>query len=470
MKTSTRISVSFEVLCLRVFVADLFVFLFVVFFTGCQEKESVTVKEKPGGVQFERHIKKQIDFTKGEADTFNPKSSCESSRKTVLTNFGRLPVNPPVQTVTQEDLEIALDYQNAQKLFVMTFVNRPIYIPGFPFDYENDIGRLKKLYSSHDLGSVVKPDMSELEKITALMVYTNRFLGGGRVLTTEERNTISGPSAEVITRLRREKGIGGTSEEYAALFCQLTLACGFNSRILSMHTIDKDGAFLTNDVCEVYLNIYDKWAVFDPYNRATYYMRNGVPLSALEVRELMLENRYREIFPQSHLCDFADIPSLREKLLPRYQYLYMWRMNDILSKGKNGSVLPWQALYKYHLIWEDGYAPVADGKFDRLDKFTDTSRPDYKLTGVHYITHEKKDFYWSLNHAVMHIKRTGINELTIYFDTMTPNFDHFYFLVDNVKFEVKNKIELRELVDDFVLRSVNKFGVYGPYSNINTAM
>ena len=454
MKTSALISVSLVVACL----------------TGCQEKESVRIKEKPGGIQFERRAMKSIDFTKGEADTFHPKSSFESSRKTVLTNFGKLTVTPPVQTFAQEDLEKALEFQNTPRLGVMTFENRTIDVPGYPFDYENDIGRLKKLYSTHNLGSVVTPEMSELEKVTALMVYTNSFLEGGRVPTTEEKKTISGPSAEVITRLRREKGIGGASEEYAALFCQLTLACGFNSRILGMHTIDKNGDFLTNTVCEVYLNAHDKWAVFDPYNRATYYTRNGIPLSALEVRELMLENRYREIVPQIHLGDFADIPSVREKLLPRYQYLYMWRMNDILSKGKNGSVLPWQALYMYHLVWEDGYAPVADGGFDRLGTFTDASRPDYKLTGVHYVTHEKKDFYWSLNHVVMHVKRTADDELTFYFDTMTPNFDSFNFLINSKKMVVKNKLQLPQITGDFVIRSVNKFGVQGSYSEISTAM
>ena len=181
----------------------------------------------------------------------------------------------------------------------------------------------------------------------------------------------------------------------------------------------------------------------------------------------MLENRYREIIPKPGIGDFTDIVAVRENLLPRYQYIYMWRMNDVLGKSTPDSVLPWHALYQKHLVWEDAYAPVSDGGFDRLDTFNSTSHPDYPLAGVRFVTHDKSEFYWSLNHSVLHINRPTAESLRFFFDTITPNFDHFVFYVDGKVMNVKSATDLQRIEGDFTLRSVNKFGVYGPRSSIS---
>ncbi|MFC1509703.1 hypothetical protein ACFL60_08495 [Candidatus Omnitrophota bacterium] len=435
--------------------------------SGCQEKESIKINENFETKTFKRREQKEITYTQGKKDTFHQDSSIESARKSKLTPFGRLKNIPKVTTNTQEEVESALAVFKIPTPSVLDFQNRTLEMPAYPFDYENDVAALKKLYSAHNLSSVIKKSMNEIEKLSALMVYTNTFLDGGRVPTTEEKSNLTGPSAEVITRLRLEEGIGGSSEVYALLFCQLSLSAGFNARVISMHMLDDSGKFLKNDICEVFLNSYDKWTAFDPYNRATYYIRNSIPLSALEIRAFMLENRYREIIPMPGIGDFTEFVSIRENLLPRYQYIYMWRMNDVLGKSTPDSVLPWQALYQNHLVWEDGYAPVSDGGFDRLDSFNNTDHPDYPLTGVHYVTHDKSEFNWSLNHSVIHISRPTEKSIRFYFDTITPNFDHFALYVDGKQMNVKSTTDLQRIEGEYSLRSVNKFGVYGPVSNIS---
>ena len=435
---------------------------------GCQQKESVRIKNDNDTKTFKRHVKKQVDLTQGEKDKFNVKSPIESVRKKTLTKFGNIQTPPPVLTPDEDTANELLNDKNYPMISAMNFVNRVNIIPTYPFDYENDINALKKLNKSHNLDSIFRADMNELEKLTALMVYTYNFMEGGRKPTPDEKWQITSPSAITITNLRREEGIGGTSEHYAALFCQLTLSCGFNSRLVSMHTFDDNGQLQKNDVCEVYLNGYDKWAVFDTYNRATYYFREGNPLSALELRKYMLENRYREIVTKSGIGDFTDIVSVREKLLPCYEYIYIWRMNDILSKSDSKKLYPWQALYQYHLVWEDEYTPLSDGGFDKLDIFTNGNNPEYLLEGVKYVTHNKHDFDWKINDVEINIARTGIESIKMYFNTITPNFDHFLIYVDGQPEKLTQNIySPKKLFGDYFVRSVNKLGVWGPASNIS---
>jgi hypothetical protein len=433
---------------------------------GCEQKESIKVEQTTAGQPTGKHEEKVPVLMTGEKDQFHQNSRFESVRKSQLTNFGRASKPSPVITSDLESGNKALNSTGVVRYNVMTLENKPIDFPAYPFDYENDVNALKKLYDTHNLGSVVRSDMSEIDKLIALMVYTNQFLQGGRVPTQEEKWRITGPSAITITKLRREQGMGGTSEQYAALFCQLSLACGFNTRIISMHTLDVKGNFLTNDVCEVFLNSYDKWAVFDAYNRATYYLRNNAPQNALELRNMMLENRFREIVAQPAIGDFADFISVREKLLTRYRYIYMWRMNDILSKSGGKTLLPWQALYQGHLVWEDEKTPVAEGGFDRLDKFTNSDNPEFKLNGVRYVAHERSEFYWGINHVVINFTRTGDETIRLYLDTMTPNFDYFLMLVNGNPKKSQNIVDIQGVVGDYYVRSVNKFGAMGPFSTL----
>lgn len=442
----------------RFFVISIF-FIFVVcgYEGNSNVHEDVSVQKK----SYERKEKKKPVLLTGERDEFHPKSQIESARKTRLTKFGILKNPPSILTPDKLSAEKAINKQEFMGMYVDIFDIKNLVIPSYPFDYENNIHALKRLYNSHHLDEVVNDGMSELQMLKALMAHTFRFMDGGQKPTSD---TDIGPSAEIITKLRRERGIGGTSKHYSALFCQLALSCGFNARIISMHTIDDNGEVLTHDVCEVFLNSFDKWAVFDAYQRATYYVRDDIPQSALELREIMLIKNYRILHVFSEIGDFSDVISVKEKLLPRYKYIYMWRMNDILGRSPEGGTIPWQALYHAHLVWEDEYAPVAEGGFDKLEKFNNMANPDYPLNGVRYVTHSKSDFYWPLNHVTINIERTGEEVYFVHFDTVTPNFESFEIVDGSIIRQSNHTHKLKYIHSQFNVRSVNMFGMLGPSS------
>ena len=145
----------------------------------------------------------------------------------------------------------------------------------------------------------------------------------------------------------------------------------------------------------------------------------------------------------------------------------MWRMNDILSKSPRNDTIPWQALYQHHLVWEDKYAPVAEGDFDRLDSFNNKDNPDYPLDGVHFVTHNMDNFNWPLNHVTINVERKGEDDYFIYLDTMTPNFEAFEIFHVSTTLQTDHTFKMNNPLRDFVVKSINVFGKYGPFSKLS---
>lgn len=383
-------------------------------------------------------------YTASEKDAFHPNSQFESSRKRKLTNFGSITIKTPEATPNAVAATAAIQRNTNDPSTVIILDNPHIRKTSFPFDYENDVAALKKLHALHRLGDVVKNERSEMENLAALAVYTNHFLAGG---TIPETGSPAGPSALDITRKRLENKIGGGSEVHAALFCQLALSCGYTARLVSMHTFDDAGKPLTYDIAEVYVNDLRKWVAFDPFSRATYYLKDGAPLSALEIHTIVVENRLRDISPVPGIGDVFDFVSIREDILPRYRYIYLWRMNDFLGTGAS-----WDDLYPSHLVWEDRLTPLSAGKFEELPRFS---------RGVKYVTHEHNDFEWDVNLTTLTLTRNANEDIQIYLDTMTPNFSSFSITGNNTKSASGCVYTWGGQYGDTFCMSLNTFGMKG---------
>jgi hypothetical protein len=386
----------------------------------------------------------------GASDPFNKGSKVESTRKTKLTDFGLIKGPLPNPTPDIDAVAEAVNLKDLPKISVAMFENSIWELPSYPFDYENDIAALKSLYKLHNLDRVLPVNGYEMDKMKSLTQYVYSFLEGGAL---PQKDTKTGPSAFLITENRRSKGISGTSEVYAALLCQLSLACGYNSRIISMHALDPSGRPLTHDLCETYMNFLQKWVVFDAFNHAAIYLKNSIPQSALELHTVAAENRIREIYPVSPLCESTDIASLRDTILPRFKYLYMWRMNDILSKSSRGGSIPWETLYQTHLVWEDEMSPISEGGFDKIDKFSPG--------GVKFATHKHKDYNWILDHVNVSVSRKKDGQVVIYFNSLTPNFDYYEIAIDNKSMKSGNVFEPRSAFNLFRVTPVSKLGIRG---------
>jgi hypothetical protein len=421
--------------------------------SGCsgQDKKVFTGPHRTGSIgKIGKRLVEPVYF-QSEHDAFHPKSIFESNRKKSLTDFGLRTIDPPILTPTFGSVQQVVYDSIGTSVVVSSFKTGALVKPAFPFDYENDIDRLKRLYNSHKLDTIITGDMSELQKLTTLLKYTYEFLSDGAVPDPEND---PGPSAELITRRMRESKISGTSRHYAALFCQLALSCGFNARMVGMHAVSDTGEILTHDVVEVYMNRYSKWVVFDAASRATYYTRSGIPQSALELRNIMLDQNYRALQVFSMFGNFTDVTTVKEKLLQRYRYIYIWRMNDILSMSPQNGSISWEDLYRTHLVWEDDRALVRDGNFENVPAFKNSG-------GVKYVAHDKNDFYWPLNYVILHIVPKKEYEIDSYFTTMTPNFKTYRIEDDTIFETTKNYHKLELILNTYEVTSINAFGLPG---------
>jgi hypothetical protein len=420
-----------------------------VVFLGCTSKEKEQKQTASQGKNTSTPIRNEPSFKTSESDPFNKGSKIESARKGKLTEFGMIKVTLPKLTPTTDIANEVINSKDMQRINVGAFINYQIEFPSFPFDYENDIAALKSLYKLHNLERVIPVNGTQMDIMNSLMKYTVSFLDGGKLPSNGAAN---GPSAFLITQ-NRTRGIGGTSEVYAAFLCQLSLACGYNSRIVSMHTFDANGSPLTHDICETYINSLGKWIVFDAYNSATCYLRDNIPQSALELHFIAAENRNREIYPVSLLRESTDIASLRDTILPRFKYIYIWRMNDILSKSPRGGSIPWQTLYQTHLVWEDALSPISAGGFDKIDKFS--------KGGVKYVAHKRSEFNWMLDNVNITLERKKNVKIVFYLTSITPNFDHFEVITEDKTIKTNNVFEPQSIFNSFQIATVNKMGIKG---------
>lgn len=393
-------------------------------------------------------------YTVTQQDAYHTGSRAESARKNRITMLGSYPGTLPEATPTIDAAAAAINNHSVSQLKVSLFEHGVLRKTSFPFDYENDIAALKSLHAMHKLDTVVKGGTTDLERLIALARYTNEFLAGGSV---PEGTTPSGPSALDITRNRLERGIGGGSQVHAALFCQLALSCGYTGRLVGMHSLDASGQPLSNMICEVYLTVLDKWVAFDPFNRAAYYRRGASPLSALELHQAAAEDRLREISPVTGLGDLNDVAQFRANVLPRFRYIYLYRMNDILGRSPRGGSIPWDALYQAHLVWEDRNTLVSAGEFGKLAEFKD---------GVKYVTHTRNDFEWNLNLVNITLVRSDDKTVTIHLDTITPNFSAFKIRSGQKGLKSGNVFPVGEPFDPVTIDVVDAFGQTGPTAQV----
>jgi len=85
-------------------------------------------------------------------------------------------------------------------------------------------------------------------------------------------------------------------------------------------------------------------------------------------------------------------------------------------------------------------------------------------------TSVRTDMYWSLNRTEIKMKPQYNNEIELYFDTVTPCFDHFEYSINGKQQRISKtpfvKWELDLGMNTLSVVSVNQFGVKGVISHI----
>ncbi|KYH39959.1 MAG: hypothetical protein AYL32_014030 [Candidatus Bathyarchaeota archaeon B26-2] len=321
--------------------------------------------------------------------------------------------------------------------------------------------KLRRLREDFRLDEVVSGGETEFERILLLKRWVRSRWNHGW------NNTKPPPDAYEILK-HAERGETFTCGYYALVLSECYRSFGYQSRRLGIRV--KDTEFPANPanfghcVTEVWSNEFCKWVVMDA-DKNCYYEKDGVPLSALEIRDAWLngeEEKVKQVFDEPRFviptrCEANPMLDDEEELkrqffifsqhksMPYYHYIEV--TENSLGKPK--------------VRWTDRHSPpqlICNGKPHPQDAI--------------YVD-RKHDFNWQLNrvHIALECRRREAfdNQLSVRLTHSMPDFERFEAKIDAGPWKpVESEFtwHLKIGTNRLACRAVNIFGVKGPESYV----
>lgn len=331
-------------------------------------------------------------------------------------------------------------------------INNPVFIPNTEFKSFEDLTspKFRHLIEKYRLDTVVQNETDEFKRILLLRHwiksvikiddYGDPYPGGGY--------------AEGILDAAL-KGHGFHCGHFMIVQNAIMNAFGYVTRTLGAGPGVKGGPDGHHGINEIWLNKYNKWFLSDAkYDH--HFEQNGIPLSALEIRDSFLKNRAADIIKVKG-PERAPFDIDRETGLSKEQnaQTYTW----IEWHGYNDMFAAWPDYHELLIMYQDDFFKnhiwIWDGK-----PHWAYAKPEFMK-----LVQEKNKLYWTPNTIT---SKTEINRKIahIILRSETPNLKEYQ--LKDVKTGQWNKV-----LDDFtiglkkreyrlVFRTVNLADVKGP--------
>jgi len=305
------------------------------------------------------------------------------------------------------------------------------------FDYESfENPQLRLLRDEYHLDKLTEGIDEEIEKIILLRNWVkNRWEHG-----TPKDVAYNFNALDILSRA--EKGEKFFCSEYSTVFVQCALSIGLQARYV--------GLFKGHVVAEVWSNDLAKWVVMDVDNDL-HYIRNGIPLNALELHDAWVTGKWDEVQAMVGLKKRVADEKGKKDLLSFYHEFYIRMRNDWFSK-KYPHWHPKANSIMNSLAWKDTY--------------TSNNVPVSKKT------EDKERIYFSLNVTSLNVikDKTIKNRIYLILKTFTPNFSHFLIQIDdNKSIKQEGSVMVWNIhggQNKLKCQAVNSLGVKGPPSEV----
>ena len=336
---------------------------------------------------------------------------------------------------------------------VMAMQSYPVTVGSYRFAFQPQTsGRLKILRERYKLDQVIAPGKTELEQLVLLRNWVRHQWQNGWV--HNELSYVPPWDALLILDMApREKALGMCTH-YSTVFVQCALALGWTARhlILEHHC-----------AAEVWSDQLGKWLVMDAGNSQnpelnSHFERDGIPLNALEIRNLWKQNavdKIQVVYSPPHAPVAGDkMPPASEQVqFSNYSRLAIPFRNNHLDTPFPGELEHGEAQFFHdgYLWWQDGAVP--------------TTYPEYS-----HLTYRPQDMYWNLNQVALDlIARPAAEQnalkLQVGLATHTPNFSHYLTRTDEGAWQRQDSptVEwpLHPGSNRLEVKVVNKFGREG---------
>jgi len=302
------------------------------------------------------------------------------------------------------------------------------------------------LREKYGLDKVVENGKTEFEKMLLLLDWvSSRWKHSGQ--NAARKHSALWILAEV------DGGIRFRCVEYAIVLTNCLTVLGYPARTLGLQREGVAFGSGKGHVCaEIWSNQYQKWILLDGQNNA-YWMKGGIPLSALECQNFFVQGRKDELEMVTQKVG-ANAAFMKRNWVVYFYHLKFSYNNTFFSpEADHSSFSP----YRFELLSEGVHPEIFYQGRASNAQFTDCVR----------------DAYPRLNQTTFHLFHSRFprksNELTIKLEHTMPFFDRFMLRIDSENWESCGRSFswlLKEGINTIEVKAVNCFGIEGSISKI----
>ena len=262
------------------------------------------------------------------------------------------------------------------------------------------------------------------------------------------------------------KGHGFHCGHYMIVQNAVMNAYGYVTRCLGAGPGVKGGPDGHHGINEIWLNKYNKWFLSDAkYNH--YFEKNGIPLSALEIRDEYLKNKMADVVLLKGAArtpiEFDGVVNKKGDTVKvtkaDFAQTYTW----IEWEKSNNRFMLWPAFDSKLNMYQDDYFKNHTWIWDGKPHWA-YNKPEYMVR-----VNERKAIEWTPNTISSKVTIDG-SKAKVELQSTTPNLKTYQMkeMPDGNWKDVSNavEIELKKDTNEFVFRVVNLAGVTGPEHKI----
>jgi hypothetical protein len=348
---------------------------------------------------------------------------------------------------------------STKKPFHAVEVNNPEFIANTAFIGNEDMAspKFKALKEKYQLDTIFHGETDEMKRILLLRHWISTHI------KIDNYGPYSGDGSVESILDEAMKGKGYHCGHYTAVQNAILNAYGYVTRcIISDVGVPVDyivggGHHAMN---EVWSNKYQKWFVCDA-KYDYHFEKNGIPLSALEIRDEYFKNKAADITSR---IPSENYPELKNITVEQFASIYTW-----LSWGQyaNRYSSPSKINTDHMIVYEDDYFKNHTWLWDGKPHWA------YK-TGYFNPVKDRKTIEWTPNTIASTVTIDG-NRAKIELRSITPNLKS-YQVKDLAQGEpeavtwkdVSNvwETELKQDKNEMIFRAINTAGVTGPEHRI----
>ena len=335
-------------------------------------------------------------------------------------------------------------------------VKNPVSEPNLAFNSFEDLksAKFNHLITKYQLDTIFHGETNELKRILLLRHWIRSVIS-----INDFCNKYPGDGYTEGILDAALKGQGFHCGHFMTVQNGIMNAFGYVTRTLGAGPGVKGGPDGHHGINEIWLNDYHKWFLSDAkYDH--HFEKNGIPLSALEVRDEYLKNKAADIImvkgPDRIPVDYdPEYKTSKERFAQTYTWIEWHGYNDMFTSWPNHTEL----LIMYNDDFFKNNTWIWDGK----------PHWAYKQPEFLKLVQDRNQIYWTPNTISSNVKISG-NMAHIELASETPNLKEYQMkeLPSGEWRTVQNKFDqkLTEKKYEWEFRAVNLANVTGPVHKI----